>query len=213
MDRGVIGAIYWKLHTAYLKNDRKVADTMLGMLLDEDKTTPLTKALGVHHERFERIRASMASGYYGRLYGFGEPTPSLDPYASKEASGPETDFHKSLMSPEGSRAMFACLGISLGSTIVHELEMSPYGRCDFLVREGRKWHCVEVKMGEAKSSVVSQIDKYRLSTELDMCLGLHDQVQAAVIAESFSPYVASELSRLSVMMVTHSGTPDSLRKV
>ena len=66
-------------------------------------------------------------------------------------------------------------------------------------------------MGSAPADVVSQIDRYRLASELDMCMGLHDDVKAVVVAESFPHYVAVELSRLSVTMVTHDGSPQGLK--
>jgi len=214
MKRGIIDAIYWKLHTSYLRNERKDADKFLGMLEDEGKKAPIKEEIGpVHYARFELIQANISNGSYGRLYGYGFETPYVDPLANKERSGEEAEFHKRLIQKEGRQYLYDCLNIDFWSGMIHEVEMDPYGRCDFVICEGRTWHVVEVKMGEAKSSVVSQIDKYRLSAELDMSMGRHDKVNAVVVAESFSPYVAGELSRLSVQMVQHTGQPSSLRLI
>lgn len=213
MPKGIIDAIFWKLHASYLKNDRKTADLMLGMIEDEGKRASIKEALGKHFDRYEIIKFNIQNKQYGRIYGQGTDTPEIDPFGNKESDGKEAEFHKKLMSKEGRQKLFNCLGIEFWATMVHELEMDPYGRCDFLIREGRELTVCEVKMGSAKSSVVSQIDKYRLAMELDFCLGLHEKVNAVVIAETFSPYVATELSRLSVQMVQHSGEPESLRKL
>lgn len=213
--RTVAHAIYWKLHAAFLKNERQVATNMLGMLEDEAKYCDLKQEIGaVHHSRYLLIRDSVRSGTFARLYGMGaEPPMNYDGYVKEDLAGDEADFHRNIMTQQGRAKLFECLGIDFWATMLHEVEMGPYGRCDFIVREGRTWHCVEVKMKEAKSSVVSQIDKYRLATELDMCLGLHDRVNAVVVAQTFSPYVAGELSRLSVTMVKHDGSIESLRKI
>lgn len=213
--RGVAHAIYWKLHTAFLKNERPTAEKMLGMLEADELLNPILKdQIGaIHYARYELIRENIRNGQFGRLYGFGTSVPSIESGGINEDSGSEAEFHKMLLSKQGKERLFGCLGIESGASVVHELDMAPYGRCDFLVREGRTWHVIEVKMGEAKSSVVSQIDKYRMAQELEMCLGLHDRVEAVVVAENFTPYVAGELSRLSVQMVKHGGNIDGLLKI
>ena len=49
---------------------------------------------------------------------------------------------------------------------------------------------------------------------LDMATGLFDNVNAIVLAESFSPYVAGELARLGVVMITHrNGDIGSLKRI
>lgn len=212
MKRGIIDALYWKLHTSYLKNDREIADRMLGMLEDEGKKSSILEEIGpIHYARFELIQANVKNENYGRLYGSGFETPFVDPFITKERSGEEAEFHMKLWQKEGREKMFECLGIGFWASTLHEVDMYPYGRCDFLVREGRTWYVIEVKTEGAGHSVASQIDKYRLAMELDMSLGLHDKVEAIVIATTFSPYVAGELSRLSVKMVTHNGTVESLK--
>lgn len=213
--RGAAHAIFWKLHTSFLKNEREKAASFLGMLEDEQAHGIDVKAdIGpIHYARFEIIKENVKNGHFGRLYGYGMETPEIDPSGSTESNGKEDEFHRLLLSKEGREKLFGCLDIEFYASVVHEVEMDPYGRCDFVVREGRTWHAIEVKMGEAKSAVVSQIDKYRLAMELDMNLGLHDRVEAVVVAENFSPYVAGELSRLSVRMLKHAGTIESLRKV
>jgi len=212
--RTVAHAIYWKLHTAYLKNERKAADMFLGMLEDEGKSVSILDEIGpIHYSRFELIQANVKNKSYGRLYGYGFETPYVDPVACKESSGEEAEFHQKLIMKEGRKHLYGCLGLKPETGMIHEVDMAPYGRCDFVIREGRTWYVVEVKMGEAKSAVVSQIDKYRLAAELDMNMGMHDSVVAVVVAETFTPYVAGELSRLSVLMIKHGGTPDSLTRV
>jgi RecB family endonuclease NucS len=154
------------------------------------------------------------NGQYGRLYGYGEAVPDLNPYEQSENDDlNEVEFHKKLMTKTGRQILFDRLGIEFWADLVHEIEMDPFGRMDFLIREGRIRHAIEVKDCEAKSSVIGQIDKYRISLELEMCHGLYDEVRGYVIARSFHPYVASELSRMGVRMFLHSGEPDSLRKL
>ena len=211
--KGIAHALYWRLHTSFLKNDRKRAIATLGMLEDEMKRSSLQDEIGeIHFERFERIRSLMAHGEFGRLYGVGFDLPPAEACLNAENETSEKEFHGALMTKEGREKLLSCLGIQPNAMIGHELDMMPYGRCDVVIREGRTIHAVELKK-EAKSSVVSQIDKYRLGLELEMANGLHDRVNAVVIAESFSPYVAGELSRLSVQMVKHDGTPESLRRI
>jgi hypothetical protein len=214
MDKGIMGAIYWRLHTAFLKNDRKTADTMLGMLEDEANHCDYTlcMALGSHFDRFSRIRYGIKHGNYGRLYDQGEAAPENAEKIEQKLEIDESKFHTLLLG-EGKQKFLSEIGASSKASIVHEFEMDPYGRCDFLIRDGRTWHVVEVKIGQAPTSVVSQIDKYRLFSELQMCLGLHDEVKAAVIAQSFPTYVAGELSRISVSMLLHRGDADSLKKI
>lgn len=214
MSRGSAHAIYWKLHTAFLKNERTRAAMLLGMLEDEAKHVMLIDEIGAaHYDRYRLIKDAVSSGTFSRLYGAGESTPEPFGLPPAEYEGDEADFHRKVMSVEGRRKLYECLGIDFWANMTHEMELDPYGRCDFVVREGRTWHCIELKMREAKSSVVSQIDKYRLALELDMCMGLHDRVKAVVVAQAFSPYVASELSRLSVDMLKHDGTVESLRRI
>ena len=46
MDRGIVGAIYFKLNTAFLRNERARTDNFIGMLEDEAKGKDLEKMLG-----------------------------------------------------------------------------------------------------------------------------------------------------------------------
>lgn len=214
MDKGALGAIYWKLHASFLKNDRQTADKMLGMLMHEANNSDFTLSVGlgdIHFERFYKIRSGIRSGNYGRLYGQGIDAPQAPPILKKDLDINEREFHRIILSEK--KSFLDCIGASRKASIVHEMEMDPYGRCDMLVRDGRVWHVVEVKIGEAPTAVVSQIDKYIIFAELQMCLGLHDEVKATVIAQTFPPYVTSELSRISVKMIEHKGTADSLRGV
>lgn len=204
--------MFWKMHASFLKNDRPTAEMFLGMLKDESKTVCIKDEIGpVHYERYEKMKELMGYGAFGRLYGVGSTTPLIESSGAVESDGHEDEFHKKLMANK--IKFYDCLGINNSAILAHEVEMDPYGRCDFVIREGRMLWVIECKMGEAKSSAVSQIDKYRLAMELEMSLGLHDQVHAVVIAENFSAYVAGELSRLAVQMVKHGGSPESLRKV
>jgi hypothetical protein len=139
MDRGIIGAIYFKLNTAYLMNEREIADSFLGMLLDEGKRTSLKDALGsIHHERLQFMRESLARGRCARFYGNGASTPDIDHFLSKpEKSIAEAEFHRKLMSKDGRIKLFDALGIEPWADLVHEVEMEPYGRCVDI--ESRIW--------------------------------------------------------------------------
>jgi hypothetical protein len=46
-----------------------------------------------------------------------------------------------------------------------------------------------------------------------MANGMTDCVEAVIIAKTFSPYVAAELSRLGVRMIEHDGEINSLRMI
>lgn len=215
--RGMLDAMYWKLHTAYLRNEREDAKHFLHLLCNEcgDSFQKLVEEIGpVQVLRFRRIRKEVEEGTFRRLYGDGVGIEELrmsPPW--REKGGSEKEFCRKLLSREGLCRLFLVLSVSEGALVVPEVRMDPYGRCDMVIREGKRVHVVEVKVGEAPTSVVAQIDKYRLCMELEMCLGLHDEVLAYVLAESFSPYVSSELSRIDVRMIEHRCSLDSLRYV
>jgi hypothetical protein len=212
--KGILDAIYWRLHTNYLLNEREEARKFLLMLEHEEASggSLLTEIGPVHYDRFLKMRDGITGNSWFRIYGNGETTPkSFESYES-EISRKENDIHRALLSKEGRVLLEALLGISDDATYVHEQDLMDYGRCDILARDKRTVHVLEVKQGEAPSSVVSQIDKYRVAFELDMCLGLFDKVCAVVIAESFSKYVIAELARLDVKMLAFS-YPLSLRRV
>lgn len=211
MPRGIIDALYWRLHTAYLRNDREGATKFLSMLEDElDGDVGLLAAeVGQRHiHRFARMRNGVADGTLARHFGSGYATAEEGFGVAIDDSQMERDFCKSLANEAVLRAI---IGASKDAIIVLEVDMEEFGRCDIVVRDGRTMHVIEVKMGEAPSSVVSQIDKYRVSVELDMCLGLYDEVTAHVVAASFPKYVAAELSRGAIGMIVHEGRPDRLR--
>ena len=211
--RGIVDAIYWRLHSSFLRNERKKADLLLGMLEDEGKRTSLKDELGpIHHARFEMIQENIRNGRYGRLHGMGFESPVLDPFVNKERTIQEADFHKKLMTKEGRQRLFDCAGIEFWATMVHEYEMDPYGRCDFLIREGRIWHVCEVKAGMAKHDILGQMDKYITGISLDMCMGTHDHVNGIVLSKEYSAYVSRELSRMGITLLSHDGTVESINK-
>jgi hypothetical protein len=213
MSKGTLDALFWRLHTSYLLNDRVGSDKYLSMLMDEQINSKSTLRYEIgeeNYKRYLRIKANIENGSFIRLYGTGFSVPS-ESYETCEVDKEEREFHLDLM--HSPAALFSLIDVPMDAIMVHELELSDYGRCDFVLRHGRTVTAVEVKMGDSPTSVVSQIDKYRLGLELDMCLGLYDRVRAFVLAGSFGPYVASELSRVDVGMIVHHGTPEELRLV
>lgn len=184
----------------------------LGFLEDEQEKNPggLLNEIGpIHMLRYRKIKERMALDLYGRVEG-GTSAPSADWRTSKERTRAEKDFQGELITRRGRTMLFVLIGVPDDAIMVEEVRMGDYGRCDIVVTSGRETWPIELKAGEAGSSVVSQIDKYRMAQELDMCLGLYDEVIPFVMAESFPPYVSSELSRNGVGMVIHNGTVERM---
>jgi hypothetical protein len=178
------------------------------MFKDELGQDRIESVIGPHAERYEWMCQAIENGSFARFHGGGYGDPEIQAPAAPQ-DGLEADFNR-LVIRERSK-LYRCLGIDPKASILAEYDMGEFGRCDFVVREGRRWHCIESKWGTAGHDVISQIDKYRTALELDFCMGMHDYVEAVVLARGFPPYVGAELSRCSVRMVTHDGTLDSLR--
>jgi hypothetical protein len=211
MSRGILDALFWRLHTSYLLNDRTASEKFLSLIVDEQINSSATLRYEIgeqNYKRYLKIKTNVENGSFARLYGGGGNAP--DPiFDISETEKGEKEFHMELMS--NPYALFSLIDVPKDAIVVHELEMSEYGRCDFIFRHGKTITALEVKIGDAPTSVVSQIDKYRLGLELDMCLNMYDQVRAFVLAGGFGPYVTSELSRVDVGMIVHRGKPDELR--
>lgn len=205
-------AIYWKLHAKYLTNQREEANRLLGMLSDYTDSQIEKEITEPHYRRFLKIRENISNKQYGRLYGAGYDAPVL-PYfvAPIEKSCQEKEFCKKLFSKDGVDKLSSTLEIPQGLSLLSEVELGNYGRLDLLGKVARTVFAIEVKVGKAPNSLVSQIDRYRLALELDMTLGMYDEVKAYVVAEQFTNYEAIELSRLAVNMIEHAGTIESLR--
>jgi hypothetical protein len=213
MARGTIDALYWRLHAAFLRNERHDAERFMAMLDDEvrDKPGALAAESGaVHAARYSKIREAIIRGDYNRLRA-GTAVPEGWATPKAEPSLAEKDFCRRLLADK--YLLFLAIGAAPGSEIVCQLDMGCYGRVDFLVVDGRAWHIVEVKVGQAPTSIPSQVDRYLLAAELDMALGLHDEVRGHVLAEGFGPYVLGELPRMGVNMLEHRGRTDSLRRL
>jgi hypothetical protein len=213
--QGMLSAIYWKLHTNFLMNYQEDAWRFLSMIEDEARLSPagqLASELGpTHMGRYLKIKERMRLGLYMRLSGDGASSPISQWCPPSDRESGEKAFCSKLCTRKGKAFLFNLLGAPADAVVVDEFDMGVYGRCDLVVQEGRVRWVVEVKIGKAPDSVVSQVDKYRLSEELQMCLGLHDEVRPFVLARSFPPYVASELSRNGIEMILHDGRPESLR--
>ena len=200
--------IFWRLHSAFLKNDRDKARMFLAMFQDEVKQDSINDILGVHTERYEWIRQSIENNSFSRFHGGGYEMPDQYPIALPD-NKKESEFNTLVVRDRNK--LYKCLGIENKASILREFDLGEYGRADFVIFEGRKRHCVESKIEEATFAILGQVDKYRIALELDLCLGMYDYVEAVVLARSFSPYVAAELSRNCIKMVVHDGTLDNLR--
>jgi hypothetical protein len=203
----IVNALYWYLHTSYLYNNRERAEKFATLMDVEIEKTGVTAktALGyTHFGRYLKIRDNMDRGFYGRLSLSGYSTPSHGISSIKHAkSDKEKKFCRSLLKR---KKEILELVESPDGSMTPEFNLKPFGRCDFvsLDRNIRVSTAIEVKMGDAPSSVVSQIDKYMVALELDMIKQTHDEVRGFVIAESFSYQVATELARMGVGMIEHS---------
>lgn len=208
--RGKAHAIYWRLHTAYLRNYQETAEKFLGMLEDECKSISLENEIGkIHYERFLLISHNIKHKLYIPLWN-GGTAENFKPMSFQEGEpiGEEKEFHKLLLADR--LLLYDVIGASKTSSIMHEIDVNPYGRIDFIVKDGRIWYVVEVKMGEVGHHVTSQIAQYRIAMEMTMNLGLHDIVKAAVVAPAFNTFAQGELTRNGVLLIGHSGTPESL---
>lgn len=206
--RGELDAIYWKLHSAFLRNRRDEADRYLAML--DASGNPAPEIGPAHATRLGRIRERMASGEYGRIRGRGSGCPD-DPVACcEEPTVAEREFCARLLRDKG--VLEWTLGAE-GARWYAELDMDEFGRCDLVLRRDRTVWVVEVKMGEAKPAVVSQVDKYALGMELDMSLGTHDEVVPVVLAGGFPRQVLADLLAMPAVVVAHEGDPGNLRRI
>jgi hypothetical protein len=161
-----------------------------------------------HMQRFHKIRDRMSRGEFGRLYGDGSACPDFCGSHAPELELKEQEFHKLLVKHRD--YLFYLLGTRRQAKMLHEVDLAPYGRCDFVVMDGRNCLVLEVKLTTASHSMVGQLDKYILAKELDMCLGRYDKVAGVAIATGFDPYVSSEFSRMGVKMIAHNGSPWSM---
>lgn len=213
MRKGILDAIYWRLHSAFLRNERAIATKMLAILSDEMGMygEHLKAEIGeAHFARFLRIQEKMANGDFGRLHGPGaEATQEVQVAATVDQA--ELDFCKELFRKRD--ILCEAIGCRRSATIVCEHDMGEYGRCDFYVRDGRTVKILEAKMGMASHALVSQIDKYRIAAELDMCVGTHDSVETYVLAGGYPKYVLDELARASVVVLAHDGKAESIRRI
>lgn len=210
--RGIAHALYWKLHSNYLNHKQTESDRFAGMLSEYSDEIILQEIGEIHFKRYNQIRENIKRHSYGRIYATGQTAPILrQTFTRPEKSCKEKEFCDILSSKEGRAKLSELLKLSQSCSILREFELQEYGRVDLLVRDGRKVFPIEVKVGLAPNSLVSQIDRYRLALELDMCCGLHDCVEAYVMAEMFTSYEAIELSRLSVGMIEHNGTLASMK--
>ncbi len=208
--RGIPHALFWRLHTSYLKNNRYDAEKFLGMLSDYSENTILAEITAIHFNRFLKIKDNIQKGIFGRIYESGFSTPMLEA-GKKQPSCQELEFVNKLCTDEGRAKLCTLCELSPKTNFQREYELNEYGRLDLLGKEGRRLVAIEVKVGQAPNSVVSQIDRYRLALELNFCIGIYDTVDAYVLAESFTTYDAIELSRLSVKMIEHKGMIESMR--
>lgn len=203
----MLSAIYWQLHNAYLLNKREEASKYAMLLEEEQKSSDATlvEAIGqIHMARCLRIQEYMKKNLWIRLssYGFSAPPGATGEREKKSAK--EADFCRSLRDRQSE--LKSLVGASDNAIVVTELDLWPYGRCDFTFYDyqSRQAIALEVKMGTAPSSVASQIDRYMLALELDMIGGRYDQVHGFVMAEAFAPYTASSLSSAGVGMILNS---------
>lgn len=182
------------------------------MLSDYPDTQIEKEITHTHFLRFLKIRDNILNNQFGRLYGNGYNVPELATvYAPIQKSCEEKEFCKKLSTKEGREKLSSILSITQDFSLLSEFELGHYGRLDLLGKSVRTVFAIECKVGLAPNSLVSQIDRYRLALELNMNLGLYDEVKAYVVSERFTTYEAIELSRLSVNMIEHSGTIQSLK--
>ena len=72
--RGVIDALFWKLHTSYLKNNHKDAKYFLENLNSYDNKSILNEIGEIHFERFTKIRKNIDNSNFQRLQNISTPT-------------------------------------------------------------------------------------------------------------------------------------------
>lgn len=213
MKKGLLDALYWRLHTFYLMNERKEAIQSLIMIEDElSKGKSILAEIGsIHFERFKAISSRIKDKSFSRLVGQGSDVAIVEEISPEPQTISEKEFCEAILREK--THIYQAVGASPNSIITTEVDVSPYGRIDIKFVENRVVKILEVKMGESTTSLVSQIDKYRVACELEMNLGLYDYVEAYVLANSYGKFVLSELTRSSVVILTHTGTPESVRRI
>lgn len=210
IERGIPHVLFWKLHTAYLKNNRHDAEKFLGMISDYSDNKIHQEITTVHFNRFLKIKSNIQNGIFTRIYGEGTTTPILES-SKKQPTCQEIEFVNKVCTPEGKVILCKLCGLSPRASLQREYDLGEYGRLDLYIKDARRAVAIEFKVGCSDSSLISQIDRYRLALELNLCLGLYDVVDVFVAVESFTSYTAIELSRMSVKMIEHKSTISSMR--
>jgi len=165
----------------------------------------------IHFERFKSISSRIKDNSFSRLVGQGSDAAIVEEINPESQTISEKEFCRVILKEK--THIHQAVGASPNAIVTTEVDVYPYGRIDIRFVENRVVKILEVKMGEAPTSLVSQIDKYRVAIELEMGLGLYDYVEAYVLANSYNKFVLSELTRSSVVLLTHTGTPESIRRI
>lgn len=88
-----------------------------------------------------------------------------------------------------------------------------YGRIDIFGTSNEVVYPIEVKLGKATHSIISQIEKYCCSLWKKLILKLWKDVRGVVIAKSFDNYVLQELKKMDVLAYVYLFKRGELRLV
>jgi RecB family endonuclease NucS len=205
MTPGDVELLYYHLNSAVLLGNRDTAKMYLEMLraeFNENETAfDVLRQEGLW-DNLIKLGNAVDQGLTIKNFNFTDN--------SDDAEITEKDEDRSI--DEKSLVKLICENVESLRTLlktdeklyVHNIEQpTQYGRIDIVLMGGDTAYLVEVKKGDARYSVISQIDKYMLDYNLKLILKLWKKVVGVVIANAYIGRVINELVGLNVIPIKY----------
>jgi len=208
MSTSTVETLYYWLYNSVLLGNSQNAKMYLEILRDDYLVDDKQFVELIEDGRFEHLKQlayAVDNGLVVKNFDYNENSNKAE-IASKDENQVETELELVKLifkNQQNLQNLKSILGVSEEFYIYNVEHPTKFGRVDIVAKDGSTVYLIETKKGEARYSVISQIDKYILDFRLNLAIKMWKHIVGVVIANGFLDQVTKELVKLDVIPIKY----------
>jgi|GEM_PF-6276356 len=207
MSESIVETLYYYLYNSILLGESKNAKMYLAMLREEYVEDESSFNILRKDDRFNHLQQLgniVDNNLVVKNFGYTNDNEDIED-AEKDLNQAETEKElvKIIFANDNIKKLQKLLNATDDFYLYDIEHHTRFGRVDAVVQDNMTMYVIEIKKGQARHGVISQIDKYMLDFRLCLNLKMWNNVTGVVIANGFLNYVTKELVKLGVIPIKY----------
>ena len=215
MSQGDIEVLFYNLNNAVLLGNSGSAKMYLSMLREEYDKDPQSFDFLTNDNRWNELRQlgnAVDNGLIVKNFNYKDNANTVDKANEEETRIEDERKLVKIICQQYISTLKDILKTTDSLYLYNVEQPTQYGRVDIVLQDNDVVYLIEVKKGDARYSVISQIDKYLMDYNLKLIYKFWKKVIGVTIAGSYIGGVSRELIKFGVIPIKYKVNDDGTLK-